>query len=666
MHIKKYAAASLAALLTALFVSCASAPRTSGTGSAVVSPEVHALVQNAVFEVLVKKPVADSLAYDKELDWSVVPYVIRQDSYYSIGTAFAVSKTDLVTAFHVINLGEESDIFGEYFVRDTKGNVYEVDKITRGSNERDFIQFTVKDKTFDRYFEFQRDFAVGSPVFSVGNALGEGIVMRNGLVIGTIPEPESGRWSKLKSSADGNPGNSGGPLITPSGKVVGIVIELNDNILYSLPAQAMLDTEKPDTLHYRLKLTYGHLLLSNQITRTFETDVNLPADYRSVRKDVTETYEAKYGPIMEELFAAAPEYLSGPNNAYLLNSVADTSFPQLAFVDKDDNQWTLSSLKVSRSALPNDGSIDQAVVNDHAFLKVNLPKDVKMSDIASDPKALMDLILQGISIQRSLGGAEKYRITSLGKPSYVGEYRDRMGRLWMQANWTIEFEDKTLIAFILPTPNGPVMFWTSQGSARKAMYEWDLKATCDRLVIAYSGKFPEWQQFLTMTKWLPPFLKDVNFTWSEGLKVMSLKSPALSVTAGPEVFEWAPSSSMFLSPAHYREGAEIKYGVRKLILQRDVQGNDFVILFKHTKPDPILGEKNEEAWEELLQAKAPFDEIPGIDAKAKTGAIGALMNAEKSSEDTRYTLYLGMANAGDEASLAKRFKSLKGGMQITQ
>jgi hypothetical protein len=63
------------------------------------------LVEEAVFEVIVQKAQDDPAIYEKELDWDLVPYAVRTDDYYSIGTAFAISGTELITAFHVINLG---------------------------------------------------------------------------------------------------------------------------------------------------------------------------------------------------------------------------------------------------------------------------------------------------------------------------------------------------------------------------------------------------------------------------------------------------------------------------------------------------------------------------------------------------------------------------------
>lgn len=645
-----------------LLSSCVSAP-SAGRQTAGLSPEVSALVRDAVFEVVVKKSTKDSLTYDKPLDWESVPYAVRTDPYYSIGTAFAVSKTELVTAFHVIDLGAASTIYDAYYVRDSKGEVYEVDKVIRGDNDRDFLVFTVKDRTFDRYFDFQKDFSVGAQVFSVGNALGEGIIVRNGLVLGTLPEEESGRWNRLKSSADGNPGNSGGPLMTPAGKVVGIVVSLKDNILYSLPVSALLEVPT-DKLRFREKLTYGHLLLPNKITKVFETEVDLPAPYKAVLKTVTERYDPAYDVAMKELFKEAPAYLDGPNNAYFLSSVVDSTFPELAFVDKDDKQWKLSDLKVEKFTLPDDGSIVQAKVGSFSLLKVDLPKNLTLESVVSDPKALMDLILQGLSMERGLGGAEKYRILSFGKPTATGEYRDMLGRLWMTARWTVEFEDRALSAFILPLPNGPAVLWTYQPTSRTAVYDWDMRAVCDRIQVAYKGKFPEWTRFLALKKWLPSFLGDLRFQWSETDKRLSFQSADFSLAAGPDVFDWTAASSLFASPAYYLKDGKPAFSLRKILIQRDVRGRDFVILYKNVKPDAKLGAKPAEAWDALVRERAPFDGKPGINSKDNVGSVGVILPQAVPTTESLYSLYLSMEEPGSEQALSARLSALRSGITI--
>ena len=258
-------------IFAGLIFSCATSP--SGSGS--LSSQVKNLVKDAVFEVVVEKPVNDPVVYEKSLNWDKVPYAIRNDKYYSIGTAFAISKTELITAYHVMNLGMGSTILTKYAVRGSDGNVYELDKVTGGSKEKDYLIVTLKGKTFNSFFQFERNYKISDPVFSIGNALGEGIVERSGLILGTIPEADSGRWDLLKSSADGNPGNSGGPLVTPAGKVVALVSALKDNILYSIPASVILDDTR-SVLTYRVKTTFGHLILANTYDKTIETTVPLP------------------------------------------------------------------------------------------------------------------------------------------------------------------------------------------------------------------------------------------------------------------------------------------------------------------------------------------------------------------------------------------------------
>lgn len=63
--------------------------------------------------------------------------------------------------------------------------------------------------------------ALGQPVFALGNPLGLGITVTAGIV---SAEPRSiGKDHLLQIDAAVNPGNSGGPLVDSSGRVVGVV-----------------------------------------------------------------------------------------------------------------------------------------------------------------------------------------------------------------------------------------------------------------------------------------------------------------------------------------------------------------------------------------------------------------------------------------------------------
>ena len=310
------------------------------------------LVEKAVFEVVIGKPTYDPITYDSELNWENVPYAIRTDKYSSIGTAFAISKTELISAFHVFEMNPSMN----YLIRDSKGNVYEVDQIKSGCNERDFLIFTVKGKTFDEFFQFENNTRMGSPVFSVGNALGEGIIIRNGFILGTVPEEDSGRWILIKSSADSSPGNSGGPLITPDGKVVALITARKDNILYSVPGDVILNYSR-SYLSYRIKTNYGHLILPDKINKIFETQVPLQVSFTNAINIILEAHHEFHKTTMDELFSNAPEYLTGSNNHHLLNNTFSSFFPQYSYVDHNDGNWKLSRMTSQNYNLEENGML---------------------------------------------------------------------------------------------------------------------------------------------------------------------------------------------------------------------------------------------------------------------------------------------------------------------
>jgi len=653
----------LAIVLAGLAVSCISSPQ--GLGSKQLSSRTLALVQNAVFEVVLEKPVDDSVIYERELNWSKVPYAIRSDNYYPIGTAFAISKTELITAFHVIDLGFESLVYNQYCVRDSQGNVYEVDQVLGGSNEKDYLIFTVKGKTFNKFFTFKRDYKIGDPVLSIGNALGEGIVVRDGLVLGTVPEEDSGRWNLLKSSADGNPGNSGGPLVTPDGKVVALVAALRDNILYSIPSDVILDGSR-SVLSYRIRPSFKHLLLANRKEHIFETGVPLPDSYTGIRSAIRAAYTADYENVMSALFNEAPEYLTGPNNAYLLSKLPMSSFPEVSFVDPNDNNWKLSDLDVKSYPLDDDGRLTHALVSGFDFYKIRRPNSVSPDKISGDPRYVMDLILQNIRTDRTLWGGEKFRILSYGDPFSEGKYKDALGRTWLTANWIIDFEDEVRIMYILPMPDGPVLVSIAQDSSMLYDYEWDLRKICDHVLVGYDGTFDDWNNFIAQKDFVPDFFKSLQFEWKNDEQNFSLSCEPMSISAGAQVFEWTNASELFLVPSWYRQNDKPEFGIRMVVLYRDRRGKERVVLSRNIKPDTKLGSSAMENWNDLAAEKFPYDGKATISVKDNTGFIGAILMARQPDPETVHSLYLSMDSPEDEENISRRFNALRQGITVNR
>lgn len=458
------------------------------SNSGPIPSKVYRMAQDMVFEVVVKKPTEDKIVYDKELDLSIIPFYDRNDEYKSIGTAFAISKTELISAFHCFHFG--SPVYDTYFIRDSKGSVYEIDQITGGSNEKDFIIFTVKDKTFKKYFKFKKKYKAGTPVISIGNAFGEGIIVRDGLILGTIPEEDSGRWDWLKSSADINRGNSGGPLITSNGKVVGLIIRIKGNISLSVPAEVILDSDR-SVLHYRERNYMSHNLIKNWLRLDFETQIPLPNSFAEVRQLLTEDYNKFYDSAMTALFEQAPEYDSSKLN----NTHSQRFFLQVSFIDIETNEWTISGYSGSYYSPENGGWMRHYSEYPDGFnyYRIRKPDTVSSEEANTNPKYIMDTILQTIrtnrSIKYNLYDSVEYRILSYGEPDSTGSFEDALGRKWLTAYWIIDYEDKVLIMNILPHPNGPTVVTIKRDNDTLNLFERYMRKTCDHIFTEYDESF---------------------------------------------------------------------------------------------------------------------------------------------------------------------------------
>jgi hypothetical protein len=628
---------------------CSSSARPFETGSP-RSLQKRALT--AVFEVVVKKPpegAGASIVYEEPPDFSVLPYSVRTDEYVPVGTAFAVSPTEAVTAFHVLNLASKSAVYDTFCLRqrngtDTEDEIYEIDTVTGASNEMDFVRFTVKDKTFPDYFQIEHEFNTGDAVYSVGNAWGEGVITRNGEILGTAPEEIAGRWRNIKTSAQGSPGNSGGPLVNRAGKAVGLVSFVKDTIVYSIPLAA-IDGFPANQLHYALALDYGHLVLANRIRRTFEVTLPLPLSVAEAQQQITVRYRAEYENAMKQLFAEAPEYIYGSHNSFLLDVSPDSLFPQIDFVDKNDNEWKLADFEVTPHPVDEYQTLLTAEAGPFEIWRITDRGPLRSLPLQPDPRSVVDFALKKVRVERTLAGSRAnethpYRILSFGDPYEQTEYRDSLGRLWIEARFLLPFDDKVFIAYVLPTPGGHALLTAYCPSSAAAVFAYDMKKVLDHTHVAYSATFERWDEFLRVGKWVPAFLQDVFIRWESAGNTLTIQSPPLTARLSGSVFEWSSRSELFLSPAWQKESGSIRYGLQKLVFDKGVGAPDYAVLYRNYKPPGSLGSGAQRFWSTILEKSSPFDEVAVTVPNTETIAIGTVLQAAFPREDVRWTLYM--------------------------
>jgi serine protease Do len=157
--------------------------------AATLAPGVQEKLSSATFEVVLAKPASDPLTYEKPLPLELIPYRERTDKFRSIGTAFAIGPNRFVTAAHVIGVGNGSQ-YGPLALRDAAGTTYRVDKIIKYSGGEDYAVFSVLAAPAVAPLQTRSRPPLNTAVFAVGNALGEGVVVRDG-----EPEFRPRHWS---------------------------------------------------------------------------------------------------------------------------------------------------------------------------------------------------------------------------------------------------------------------------------------------------------------------------------------------------------------------------------------------------------------------------------------------------------------------------------------
>ena len=248
-------------------------------GGAELSNSAQQNIRAATFEVVQLKPPEGEVTYDRPPPMDLIPYQQRTDKYRSIGTAFAIGTNRYVTAAHVINLGVLSQ-FGPPALRDAAGKVYEIDQVFKFSDARDFVVFSLREPPKGAKFLTPGSKpALNMPVYAVGNALGEGVIIRDGVYTSDTPEELDGRWQWLRFSAAASPGNSGGPLVDEHGKVIGVVLRKSpsENLNTALPIAELVNAKDDEgTIGGRMPIRLPIIDQSETITLAERFDLPKP------------------------------------------------------------------------------------------------------------------------------------------------------------------------------------------------------------------------------------------------------------------------------------------------------------------------------------------------------------------------------------------------------
>ena len=629
------------------------------------------LVDETVFEVIVLKPTNDSLKYEKPLPMDLLPFTVRNDKYYSIGTAFAISSNRLMSAAHVFNM-EYDSIFKDLFCRDKKGNIYKVDTVYGFSDNRDFVIFSIQGRTFKKILKQNLSPVINEKVFAVGNALGEGIIVRDGVFTSKTPEEENGEWEWYRFSAAASPGNSGGPLLDKDGNIIGLITAKseNENLNYALPL-SVINAFPPKTAACHQKYTYTIANMKKDKLQIRDYKTTLPKSYKDLKFELFRDNHV-FGSNL--LNALADEYKDvifpmGKGSISLLHDDLSDVFPNM-ICEKDDGNWGAFYPSEKQDAkLDKNGKISYGDVNGVTMGYFERPDNVSQADFLNDSKLFMDLFLKAIPLNRTIV-SKATRIVSMGAAKERFIHTDRWGRKWIVQTWPMEYNDSKLLIFSLPTPGGVMMMaQLGQTGLVDSGMMLDLKFLTDFVYYAYYGTFKQWTEFFNLKDFLPGLLTKVSLSYDKG--TVTFRSPSISLTYGKDLMDISEDSDMKLKIGFFPAADGAVWDIKGVQMGENMNNPNFFSVNKNQKPVDGLDRSYFDDWDKIVKQKYPYNnesyvyegntyiaKLPGrYDALKKTAPA-------KVPVDFIYTLSLGFEGKMKNDAMVKKLKLAEAGTTL--
>ena len=626
------------------------------------------IIDQTLFEVVVKKPQTDSMTYEKPLPLDLIPYSIRMDDYYSIGTAFAVSSHELLSAAHLFNLDTKSQFQGMH-IRDKQGNVYEVDKIHKYSDHKDFILFTVKEKGFESTLAFNTKLEMNDAVFAVGNAYGEGIIIRDGVLTSKTLEEENGEWEWIRFSAPVSPGNSGGPLLDKKGDIIGLITgkSENENLNFALPISVVMESKQNTAVsHKQIKYLLENTSKAKIATYDFETA--LPKSYYELREELIDNYGDFTAGVLDTLMEENRDtfFPKGEGSLNMLHSTLSAYFPNLICEEEDGNWWSFYPSETSEAELDNDGYLEWGDLNGITFVYLKKPNDISLKELNENSKLFMDLVLQGIFFYREVA-SEKIRITSLGDAYENYEYTDTFRRKWQVRTWLIEYSDTKLVMFSLPIPGGAVALLTYDQTDRiDNGYLLDFKVLTDFIYLSYYGTFKQWDEFYQNESYLSDIFSTLEFSYIPN-KSASFSSKRLSFYFNEDIFNISSESDLSLEFTYYKENNEVVWDIGGVIVGEHKNNYNYFSIYKNLEPEEGLNDSYHGDWEKLSKQEYPFNNKSYLN-DGDTHILALHPKYQNSQIDSGYIYSVGLTLEGKVSNriMRKKLRSINSAIAILE
>jgi hypothetical protein len=632
-------------------------------GDVAVTRETLNRLSRGVFEVVAPKLEDDAIKYQDPLPFDLLPFAARNSRFWGRATAFAIAPNRFVTAAHVL---DAMGTLESRYLRDAAGQAYEIGRILKFSQYRDLVEFELTSPPKDVVpLELARAPKVGDPVFSVGNALAEGIVLRGGLLTSFTPENMAGRWKDIRFSAAASPGNSGGPLVDEAGRVIGVVVRKSgtENLNYAIPIAELEALSATESEFWVKGVSFEDD--NKQMFLDWRHASPLPSTLRDLRAAAQRSFldflsagqakfDAKYGPETFPRDHALATYLRNPNIPFGLGRFA---------LDRSGG-WRIAHIDYHEKEITPRQWVSYHSIGRYAQLIIARPRDVPLLRFFQSPKLIADTILSVLELKRPFAG-KQIPIETLGEPQERERWVDGLGRPWLTSVWRLGFADESVVLDCLTNPGGVACTWNVLPVSGEAPYRMGVKRNASRTTLAYYGRIKDWIEFLALPEDYKPKVlagKEIAVRFDKNLAIDiggfqgSVEVPSLTDESLLYVY---PS----LDPAN---------GVAPLtprIFEVRVKANrdkafrvGIERVFEPTDSSP---EHHVQLWGELQKGEAPFN--GSFEAAGKENSVRTVAKPDhETTPPVRYIYYCKSGSEDERAELEKTCASLNKSLKVVE
>jgi hypothetical protein len=623
-------------------------------------------LREATFEVVLGKPETDPLSYEKPLPLDLLPFAERTGKYRPIGTAFTIGHGRFVTAAHVIGAGCGSQ-FSPLALRDEAGKVFLMDRVIKYSEAEDYVVFAVKDSPHVNALDTHDRPAINDPVFAVGNAYGEGIVIRDGLYTSDTAEEREGRWKWLRFSAAASPGNSGGPLVDKRGRVIGVVLRKspNENLNVAVAIdQVLKGGEEWATFEGRFAYRFPMMRASDaaEIAERFSLPKPIGEFCTAAQKatkdgldKVHAQYQGQHGARM---------FPHGTDSQPLLYSLFVAGFPR-AIEERTDGVWGVSEPKPQRSQLDQNGYVETAPFPGGTLVRLRMPDDVKWADLYTNSKLFMDLVLKGMPLRRSVG-SDSVRITSLSTAAMDTTYSDSYGRTWQVRSWPVPNNDSVVLSMALPTPQGYVAIVTQRPTVSQAVALDDLRSLTGFVYLSFAGTLKQWHDYMTTSMERPAILGSLDIQADYG-KNFRYRSKRFNLVLPNTVQKIEADTLLLLKFGYFDEGDATVWDVGGLTLEDSEHKGNWIDVIRHRRPPAGLPENFAERWHTIESGAHPYtDTAYTTNGGTRIDIIDNVKDVSLSHRPIAYSLAVSAEGTQDQPTMKRALDTLQSGMTVLE